>query len=250
MSQVSVIIPYYQKKKYILRTLRSVITQSYRNLEIIIAFDEESKRNLEFINKLVKLDNRIKLIINKKNFGAGYSRNIAIKKSKGKFIAFIDADDLWHKKKIQKQIRFLKKNNYKICHTSYDIIDKKNSIIGFRKARDFLNLEDLIKSCDIGLSTVMCKKEIFNRKNKFAKIKTKEDFVLWLRLLRNKIKIYAIDDNLAKWRKTNNALSSSITQKLIDGFRVYNVYLGLNILLSIYYLFRLSINYIFKRIDD
>ena len=94
MSQVSVIIPYYQKKKYILRTLRSVITQSYRNLEIIIVFDEESKRNLEFINKLVKLDNRIKLIINKKNFGAGYSRNIAIKKSKGKFIAFIDADDL------------------------------------------------------------------------------------------------------------------------------------------------------------
>ena len=99
MIKVTVVIPYYKKKKYIKSSLSSVLNQTYKNIEILLIFDEGKKDNLEFINELIKIKKRIKLIINKKNKGAGFSRNIGIQKSKGQYIAFLDSDDLWNKKK-------------------------------------------------------------------------------------------------------------------------------------------------------
>tara|TARA_X000000950_G_scaffold38683_1_gene41368 strand:- start:20021 stop:20773 length:753 start_codon:yes stop_codon:yes gene_type:complete len=250
MKLVSVIIPYYKKKKYIQTTLQSVLKQTYKKLEIILVFDEGNLTNLKYIKKLSKIDKRIKLIINNKNEGAGESRNVGIKKSKGEYIAFIDSDDLWNKNKITKQIKFLKNKNTDICHTSYKIINGQNKKIGFREARNFFTVNDLIKSCDIGLSTVMLRKTILNKNLKFPKIQTKEDFVLWLKLLKKKIKIYGLKENLVSWRKSKNALSSSFFRKILDGFRVYNKYMNFNLITSIYYLFLLSLNYMVKRTND
>ena len=87
---------------------------------------------------------------------------------------------------------------------------------------------NLLKSCDIGTSTVIIKKDIFSEQIKFPSIKTKEDFVLWLRILERDIKIYGLDKNLSKWTKSNSSLSSSTFQKLIDGFKVYNKYMNFN----------------------
>jgi len=250
MNLISVIIPYYHKKKYILQTIKSVIKQTYKNLEIILIYDEENKDNLNFIINLCKIDKRIKLIVNKKNLGVSLSRNLGIKKSKGKYLAFIDADDLWAKHKLETQLNFMQKNNIKISHTSYKIINNLNHIIGQRTARNFTNINDLLKSCDIGLSTVLLKKSILENKLKFPNIKTKEDFVLWLKIISKKHKIYAIKKNLVKWRKLNNSLSSSSMQKLVDGFNVYYRYMNFNFIKSIFYLFCLSLNYLEKRFDD
>jgi len=250
MNQVSVIIPYFKKKQYILSTVKSVINQTYKKLEIIIIYDENDKKNLKFISKICKIDKRIKLIVNKKNLGVAESRNIGIKNSRSKYLAFIDSDDLWNKKKIEKQISFLKKNKCNICHTSYEIINEKNLKIGFRKARTFSSTNELLKSCDIGLSTVMLKKKILNKNLKFPNLKTKEDFVLWLKILSNGNKILGIKNNLAKWRKSENSLSDSLIQKLADGHRVYYKYMKFNLVLSLYYLFCLSFNYLIKKLND
>ena len=94
MDLISIIIPYYKKKKYISKTIDSVISQSYRNIEIIIIYDNGSVNELEYIQKLKLKDSRIKLIINNRNIGAGQSRNKGIKISRGKYIALIDSDDL------------------------------------------------------------------------------------------------------------------------------------------------------------
>ena len=245
MSLVSVIIPYYRKKQYISRALKSVTNQTYKKLEIIIIYDDSNKSDLKFIKYISSKDKRIKIFVNKKNLGAGLSRNVGIKKSKGKYIAFLDADDLWYKNKIDHQIKFMIKKGIFFSHTSYSIINKQNIIISKRYAKNFLSFKDLITSCDIGLSTVMIKKShLFT--NKFPDLKTKEDFVLWLKLLSKNVKIYGIDKNLVLWSKTENSLSSSPIQKLADGFKVYNHYMKFNFLKSLYYLLLLSFNYLKK----
>ena len=137
MHKASIIIPYYKKKKFINRTLNSVLKQTYQNFEIIIVYDDEDKSELGYVKNFQKLDKRIKIIINKKNYGAGISRNIGINKSKGSFICLIDADDFWKKNKLKTQIRFMLENKYLISHTSYEIVDSKDKVIGVRKARNF-----------------------------------------------------------------------------------------------------------------
>ncbi|WP_415275968.1 glycosyltransferase family 2 protein [Candidatus Pelagibacter sp. Uisw_116] len=242
MELVSIITPYYKKKKYIELTINSVLQQTYKNFELIIIYDDQNKEDLNLLKNLIKKDKRIKLYINKKNLGAGRSRNKGIKFSKGSLIAFLDSDDLWTRNKLKKQIFFMKKNLIDISHTSYHIINSDNKIIGSRRAKD-MNHRLLLSSCDIGLSTVIMKKEIITNKIKFANINTKEDYVLWLKITLNNKKIFALKNNLTKWRKLNDSLSASKIQKLYDGYLVYRKYMNLSLAKSFIRLLLLSFNY-------
>ena len=141
----------------------------------------------------------------------------------------------------------MKKNNYLATHTSYEIIDTKNKVIGKRFASKLSDFNNLLSSCDIGLSTVILDKKILKKNIKFGKIKTKEDYVLWLRILKNNITFYSINKNLTQWRNVPKSLSSSFLQKIIDAFRVYNHYMGFNYLKSIYFVLLLSTNYFRKK---
>ena len=245
---VSVIIPYYKKRNFVKDTVVSVLNQSYDSSEILIIYDDTNLNDLEFLQEISKLDNRIKIINNNKRLGAGLSRNKGIEQSNGKYIAFIDADDTWAPDKLKDQISFMKKNNYQISHTSYFIINEKKKIIGQRKARDLLSINEVLKSCDIGLSTVIIERKVIVKTNaKFPKLVTKEDFVFWLMLLKKNYKFYAYDSNLTNWTDSKNSLSSSTIQKLFDGFKVYNNYMHFNIIKSLYYLICLSLNYLKKK---
>ena len=121
--------------------------------------------------------------------------------------------------------------------TSLTGLTRLEKIIGQRKARDLLSIDKILKSCDIGLSTVIIEKKIIIKNNiKFPKLVTKEDFVFWLTLLKKNYKFYAYDSNLTNWLDSKNSLSSSTIQKLFDGFKVYNYYMNFNIIKSVYYL--------------
>jgi teichuronic acid biosynthesis glycosyltransferase TuaG len=247
MDLVSIIIPYYKKELFLKSTIKSILKQSYNKFEIIIIDDEISKESKSFLTKIYKLDKRILVINNVRNLGAGLSRNKGIIKSRGKYIAFCDSDDLWHKNKLKFQISNMKKSNLEITSTNYKIIDKNNNILGFRKTGKHLNFKKLLNSCDIGLSTVIIKKTLFKNKfYKFADLQTKEDYVLWLKITRDKIIITNFNKNYTSWRKTKNSLSSSIIQKLLDGFRVYNSYMKYNFLHSFLRLTILSLSYLKK----
>lgn len=243
---ISVIIPYYKKKKFIEETIKSVLDQTYQNFEIIIVYDDVDHQDLPYLNKIKNFDKRINLFINKKNMGAGLSRNIAIDYSKGNFIAFLDADDIWKESKLENQIEFMKKNRLIVSHTTYDIINKHKKVISTRTARDFYAVNDLLKSCDIGLSTVIISKKIKELDLQFPNLKTKEDFVLWLSILKKNIPIIAFNKNLSYWRKLDNSLSTSVLQKLIDAYRVYNKHMNFNFIKSLYYVLCLSINFLKK----
>ena len=245
MTTVSVIMPYFKKKFFLKQSIKSVLKQTYKNFEIIIIYDDESKEDLNLLKNIIKKDKRIKLVINKKNLGAGNSRNKGLKLSKGKFIAFLDSDDLWLRDKLKKQLFFMNKKMINISHTSYHIINNKNKIIGKRIARD-MNYNLLLNSCDIGLSTVMLRKKIITNKIKFANIKTKEDYVFWLKIASKKNIIFGLKNNLTKWRRLDNSLSSSKLQKIYDGYLVYKKFMKFNLLKSIVYLVLLSFNYALK----
>ncbi len=249
MIKTSIVMSYFKKSQFITDTINSLIKQSEKDFEIIIIDDEVSKESHEILKNISKLDKRIFLKINDKNIGAGASRNKAIELSKGTYIAFCDCDDLWDSSKLERQIKFMENIKSDFSFTSYKIIDDLDNEIGFRKADEFINYDKLINSCDIGLSTVVIKKKIFENQNyRFGQTKTKEDYILWLKLAKDGIKMNGINESLASWRKTNNSLSSSTYQKLKDGFKVYNIYLNYSKFKSIYLLFKLSLNYILKRI--
>ena len=245
LNLVSIIIPFYQKKLFFKKTINSILKQTYRNYEIILVYDDPNKQDLIFVKKILKKIRKKKIIVNNKNLGVGYSRNIGIKNCNGKFIAFLDADDIWHKNKLKIQLNFMLKKKCDFSFTAYKIIDEKNKKIQVINAKDTLTHKDLIVSCDIGLSTVILKSKIL-KNYKFPNLKTKEDYVLWLKLSKN-IELKGLNKILSYWRKTDNSLSSSTFQKIKDAFLVYYKYLNFNIFKSFFLVLNLSINFVKKR---
>ena len=248
-SKISVIIPSYNNFIFFERCISSVINQTYKNIEIIIIFDHGNKKDLKTLKSILKKkQKKIKLIINSKNLGAGLSRNKAAKLAKGKYIAFLDSDDVWTRNKLKHQLAFMKKRKITISHTSYYIIDENNVKIGLQIAKYKQTYQNLLNSCDIGLSSLMIEKNLFLR-NKFTSNKTKEDYASWLKIAK-KMDIYGLNKPLLLWRKTRNSLSSNTTQKVIDAFDIYYRKERFNFLNSTYRVIILSFNYFMKKLKQ
>ena len=115
-NMVSIIIPYYKKKKFIKETLDSVYNQTYKNYEVILIYNDKNKDDFNFVKSHLKKFPRYTIIKNFK-LGVGISRNLGIKISKGKFLAFLDSDDLWRKDKLKKQINYMINKNILVSHT-------------------------------------------------------------------------------------------------------------------------------------
>ena len=246
MPLVSVIIPYFRKIKHFRNSISSVLEQTFQDFEILIIYDDEDLNDLEIIEKEFKNNPKIKIIKNLKNYGAGVSRNIGIKHSKGNIIAFIDADDIWLPEKLNNQITFMTKNNLDFTFCDYEK-KIKNKSIDVVCSKKILFYNDLIKSCDIGLSTVLLNKNIIDV-DLFPPLKTKEDYVAWLKLTKKNINAYNFPKKLVIWNKVKGSLSSNFFQKVSDGFKVYYKYENFGFLRSVYNLLILSINSLKKKV--
>ncbi|MGL4731409.1 MAG: glycosyltransferase family 2 protein [Clostridium sp.] len=206
---VSIIMPTYNCADFIGESIKSVLYQTYKNWELIIS-DDCSKDNTEdIVNEFIKIDNRIKYYKLKENSGAAIARNLAVDKAKGEFIAFLDSDDLWTNDKLEKQINWMKKNNYNFTCTKYAQIDEcgeENGVsIGVKRKVDY---NGVLLSCPIGNSTV-----IYNAKKlgKFEtpNIRKRNDDALWLRILKTEKYAYGLDETLMLYRLRTNSLSSN-----------------------------------------
>ncbi len=244
---ISIIIPYHKKRNFFKETIESINNQSYKNFEVIIIYDDTDKLELNYVKKILKnFKFKKKLIINKKTTGAGLSRNKGIKVSKGEYIAFCDADDLWNRNKLKIQLSFMKKKNILFSHSNYLIVDHASKKIGNLKVPKNISYKQLIKSCDIGLSTVMISHSLI-KNNLFSNLKTKEDYLLWIKLIRHLKNFKSINKDLVYWRFLKNSLSSSNVQKLGDAFKLYKKHLNFSFLLSIFCVFRLSFYALIKK---
>jgi len=246
---VSIIMPYYNKKNYFLKSINSALKQTYINLEIIIIYDDQSRDDLEYIESCIKNDSRVKIIFNDNNKGAAYSRNKAISIARGEYIAFLDCDDYWETNKIEIQLNFMLTHGYDFSHTTYQVINYNEKIVRTIRVQETLKYKKLLKSCDIGLSSVILKRKLLSDM-KFPELKTKEDFVLWLNLAKKSVDLVGLDKPLMFWRQTPNSLSGSILQKLKDAFKVYHLYEKKNFFYSIFCVIRLSTYALFKKINS
>ena len=237
---ISVIIPFYNQENYFEECLNSVIHQTYSNLEIIIINDGSDKKYDEVLTKFQsKHLDKIK-IFSQENKGVSAARNLGILQSKGEYIAFIDSDDVWLPNKLEYQINIIKKKKIDFIHGSYLIINEDSSFVGKFIAKS-LNYKDLIKSCDIGLSTVLIKSNLI-KKHLFKKISTKEDYVCWLSVIKEINSLYGDSKEVAFYRERKKSLSSNIVTKFVNAFKVYNKYENKNIITSIFRTLILSFN--------
>ena len=156
---VSIITPLYNSEKYIAETIEFVLAQTYSNWEMIIVDDCSKDNGVEIVEKYREKDKRIKLYQNEINKGVSYTRNRAIDIAQGKYIAFLDSDDLWKKEKLEKQINFMEQNNIVLSYTAYEKINEDGSKRGEIRVPEKLDYKELLKNCLIGFLTAIYRKE-------------------------------------------------------------------------------------------
>jgi teichuronic acid biosynthesis glycosyltransferase TuaG len=245
---ISIIIPYHRKKKYFSSTINSISLQTFKNYEVILIYDDIRINELGFVKNTLKKIRNKKILKNKKILGPGLSRNKGILNSSGQYLAFCDADDIWNKNKLKIQLNFMEKNKLSFSHSNYYIIDYKNKKVGKFIIKKIIDFNDLMKSCDIGLSSVMLHRKLISKKRIFCNLKTKEDYFLWLKIIKEIKFIRGINKFLVSWRYSKGSLSDSLLQKINDSFRLYNRHEKYSKIISFLFVIRLSFNALIKKI--
>lgn len=231
---ISIIMPTYNCGKFIKETIQTVIKQTYKNWELIIV-DDYSKDNTEEIVAEFK-DDRIKYNKLKENSGAAVARTTAMKIASGNYMAFLDSDDLWKKDKLEKQLKFMKDNNYNFTCTAYEQIDeqsnKLNKIIQVKEKADY---NRILLDCPVGNSTVMYNVDALG-KFEVPNIRKRNDDALWLQILKKEKYIYGMQDVLMEYRIRNNSISSNKWSLIKYHWKLYREIEHLSIFRSVFHI--------------
>jgi len=241
---VSIITPLHNGAKYVGETIESVLAQTYCNWELIIVDDCSTDNGCDIVNSYIKSDSRIKLIKNQMKSGPAITRNKVIEASKRKYIAFLDSDDLWTNDKLEVQIEFMKTNNVYFTFTYYDQITEEGKFIkkvnSFPEKVDYLSS---IKSNKIGCLTAVYDVSYFD-KVYMENIAKRQDYTLWLKLLKKVQYAYCVPRILAHYRIRENSVSSNKFKLVKFHWHIYRHIEGHSFFKSLYFIS----NYIFVRI--
>lgn len=235
---VSILIPTYNTEKFIRATLQSVQNQSYSNWEIILVDDASTDQTVSIIEEFAQNDNRIKLFKLEKNSGNGFARNIALEKASGKYIAYLDADDLWFPEKLEKQIRFLKAKNLPFTFSFYDWIDDDGNNLKRRVETPVPLTYNQLFFCNyVGNLTAIYDADFFG-KIKLESSQKRQDWRLWLTILKQIKTAEAIPESLAFYRIRKDSISSSKFKLIKHNFGVYREFHGYNLVFSVLLMMR------------
>ena len=231
---VSIITPSYNSSKYIHETITSVLSQTYMNWEMIIVDDFSTDNSTSIIQKALLTDSRIKLIKLKRNSGPAVARNKAIEVASGKYIAFLDSDDLWYKDKLEKQLKFMGQKEIYFTFSSYNIIDKNGKEIGLFKTKKTIDYYDLLKTNSIGCLTAIYNVEVLG-KIFMPIISKRQDLGLWLKILKLLNQTQGIIEPLASYRISDESVSSNKIDSALYQWKIYRDIENIGFFRSVYY---------------
>lgn len=238
---VSIITANYNAASFVAQTIESVLEQEYQNWELIIVDDCSTDNSVQIMQSYAAQDARIKLLHLEYNGGPAVARNKGIEAAKGRYIAFLDSDDLWKKDKLSKQIQFMKEHDISFSFASYDLIDEAGNDKGKYQVQGKVNYYDLLKTCNIGCLTAVYDTHSLG-KVLMPLILRRQDYGLWLRLLKKTEYAYAISDTLGIYRLRNNSISSNKRRAAMYQWKIYREIEQLNLMKSAYYFFQYAVN--------
>ena len=242
---VSIITPLYNASEWLEKTVNSVLEQTLRDWELIIVDDCSRDNSYDIARQLSLKDKRIKVYQLKTNSGAAAARNKAIKEAKGRYIAFLDSDDLWFPTKLEEQIKFMKAEHIDFSYSAYEKINEEGIVFDIVNVPKKLDYRTLLKTNYIG-----CLTAIYDT-NSLGKIymptnTKREDFATWLLILKEIDYAYAIDKSLAQYRVYDEQSSSKKLNMAKENWKLYRDIEKLGLLPSCYYFLHYAIRGIFR----
>ncbi len=221
---VSVVVPVYHAEKYIEETMNCVCAQTYLNWEMLLVVDGPEDPTVEVIRKYLEKtgENRICLFIQEKNQGAALARNRGVAEAKGRYIAYLDADDLWTADKLEKEVNFMKQKDAAFAFTGYEFADENGKGTGkVVKVPEKLTYKEALKNTTIFTTTVMFDTKKIDKAMLEMPNMRSEDTALWWRILREGYTAYGLNENLVLYRRPAVSLSSN---KIVAIKRIWNLY--------------------------
>ena len=232
---VSIITPLYNAEKFIAKTIESVLSQTHTNWEMIIVDDCSTDNSVKIVKKYIQKDKRIKLIELEKQGGPALVRNKAIEESKGRYIAFLDSDDLWVDEKLEKQIDMMQSDNLAFTYAAYGLINEKGNNIGQFNVKKEISYDSLLKTCSIGCLTVMYDVDKVGKVYMLPSLNKGEDYTLWLKIMKQIKQTKGILEPLAYYRIHENSISRNKLHAAKVQWKIYRQIEKLSMTKSIYY---------------
>lgn len=231
---ISVIMPAYNADRFITEAIGSVRGQTHENWELLILDDGSADSTCHLAERFAREDARIRLIRNEKNMGVARTRNRGFDLCRGSYVALLDADDLWHPDKLEKQLALLEQTGADFAYSSYAIVDPS----GKKVKADYLvpetvNFRELLKENVIGCSAVILRAELL-KQHRFLTDFFHEDYVLWLQLLQNGYRAVGCAEVLVDWRFVENSRSFNKKKAAKNRWRIYRDYLHLPLYKSLW----------------
>jgi teichuronic acid biosynthesis glycosyltransferase TuaG len=243
---VSVIMPAYNAEKTINKAIDSVISQTYKNLELIVINDKSTDLTGEILKSYEKKDSRIHVLNNDINSGVSYSRNRGIEYARGKYIAFLDSDDIWQKDKICKQVALMQKKNAVLSYTASAFINSEGKRFHYiMPAQEKTSYKTLLRKNLVSCSSAMVKSSVM-KNMKMPNDRMHEDYYIWLTILKNEKFAYGINEPLLIYRVQKNSKSSNRLKSAMMAFNTYNA-VGYNKVISFLLTMRYTLHSVSKR---
>lgn len=240
---VSVITPVYNCEDYIGETIESALSQTYKDIEIILVDDCSTDRSSDIIKEYkYKYPDKIRYHKLEKNMGVAVARNTALDIAKGRYVAFLDSDDLWYKEKIEKQLGLIRKKNAAICYAAIEMIDEESKLLkGKRSVKEKINYKFLLKNTMIATSSVIIDR---NKTGNFQMplLRSGQDYATWLKLMRDGRDAYGANDTLVKYRVRSNSLSSGKLKSVKQVWTIQTKQEGISMISAAYNVCCFSLN--------